>query len=259
MGGVARRATMIKRIRAEADAVLLLLDAGNTLFDQPLALQSEGRVVVEAMNAMGYDAMAVGVLDLAKGVEVLRQRATEARFPILSANLVSKTDGKPILSPYTVIRRDGLRFGILGVTDPDAVNAPGVRDAADVLDPVETVRTLLPELRSQSDVLIVLSRLGLGEDRMLARTVPGIDIIVGGKTHDLLRAPEVVGTTIITQMGYDGKWLGRLDADLDAEGHLSSPGVEGIGLAPDIPDDPELAALIASWQQRFPEPTHANP
>ena len=259
MGGVARRATMIKRIRAEADTVFLLLDAGNTLFDQPLALQSEGRVVVEAMNAMGYDAMAVGMLDLAKGVEVLRQRAAEARFPILSANLVSKTDGKPILAPYVVIRRHGLRYGILGVTDPDAANAPGVRQVADVLDPVETVRKLLPELRSQSDVVIVLSRLGLGEDRMLARAVPGIDIIVGGKTHDLLPVPEVVGKAIITQMGYDGKWLGRLDTYLDAESHLSKPGVEIIGLAPDVPDDPELAALVASWQQRFPQPTPANP
>jgi 2',3'-cyclic-nucleotide 2'-phosphodiesterase (5'-nucleotidase family) len=69
----------------------------------------------------------------------------------------------------------------------------------------------------------------------------------------------VVGKAIITQMGYDGKWLGRLDTYLDAESQLSKPGVEIIGLTPDVPNDPELVALVASWQQRFPQPTPANP
>ena len=257
-GGVARRATKINEIRKTAKNTVLLLDGGSTLFGQPLATQSEGRVVVEAMNALGYDAMAVGRADLTRGVETLLTRAREARFRILSCNLVSSKDQKPLLEPYTIIERDKLRFGILGVTEPDAGSAPGEREIAQVLDPTATVQRYLAEIRAKSDVLIVLSHLGLDLDKALAQQVPGIDIIVGGRSRKLLAQPEKSGDTVITQVGYDGEWLGRLDVSL-SQGKVTESRGEVVGLGPDVPDDPALAKLVESWKQRFPEPTPPKP
>ena len=247
---------MINNIRRNTAHPVLILDAGNTLFGQMLALQSEGRVIVEAMNAMGYDAMTVGLADLSKGVKVLLARAEEARFAILSSNMVDEVTGELLLEPYTIIERDGMRFGILGVSEPDIVRAPS-RDARTIkaLDPVETVRRYLPEVEAASDVVILLSHLGLDEDKALAQAVPGIDIIVGGRTRKLMSTPERIGDTVIIQMGYDGEWLGQTEVVLNAEGVVQEAMVKVVTLGPDVPDDPLLARLVDTYERRYPTPT----
>ena len=238
---------------------ILLLDAGNTLLGQTLAYQSEGRVVVDAMNAMGYDAMTVGPADLSRGMDVLLQRAQEASFAILSCNIVSAEDAKPILAPYTVIQRGGVRFGIIGVTEmlvPDA--SPKDLETTGILDPMAAVRSFLPEVRSRSDVVILLSHLGLEQDLRLAEAVPGIDIIVGGKDRKVMGAPERIAETVIVQMGYDGEWLGRLDVAFSPEGKITDAHVKVIMLRPDVDDDPELSALVNSYKERYVPPTPAE-
>lgn len=216
-------------------------------------MQSEGRIIVEAMNALGYDAMAVGSPDLRNGLDVLLQRAQEAHFAILSCNILSLESKDLLFPPHTIIERDGVRYGILGVSDPEAT--PGLGDVAQVLNPVESVRKYLPEVSAQSDVVILLSHLGLEEDKALAQAVPGIDVIVGGRSRNWLREPEIVGQTIIVQAGYDGEGLGRLDVSFDAQGRARDPQVEIIILGPDIADDPELSALVASYEEHLPQPT----
>ena len=197
---------------------------------------------------MGYDAMTVGQMDLYAGVEVLLQRAKEARFAVLSCNLVGLKDGKPLFAPYTIVERDGVRFGILGVSEPELGELPGVGAVAQVLGPRESVQLYLAEVRSKSDVTILLSHLGFDSDVMLAQTTPGIDIIVGGKSRQLLTAPKIVGDTVIVQAGYDGEWLGRLDVAFDVTGRVVNPRVEIITLGPEIADDPALADVVATYR-----------
>ncbi|MBC7235184.1 MAG: metallophosphatase [Chloroflexi bacterium] len=254
---MARRATLIKQVRQASENPVLVLDAGNTLFGQWIALQSQGK----AMNAMGYDAMTVGYLDLTGGIDTLKQRAEEADFPILSCNLAD-ADERSILPPYTILERDGLRFGIIGVTEPDAARELAKRNIAiQVLEPLETVRRYLAEVKGRVDLVIVLSHLGLDQDKALAQAVPGIDVIVGGRSRTLMRQPERVGQTVIVQMGYDGEWLGRLDLTFRkaAEPVVKSAQLEILFMRPEVPDAPDLAELVADYKQRFPEPTPKAP
>lgn len=251
-GGVARRATLIRGVRQEASWPVLVLEAGNALLGEELALQSQGKVIVEAMNLMGYDAMGVGPLELAKGVEVLLQRAEEADFAILACNLVWAESQAPVLAPFTILERGGVRFGIVGVTSSQVLlglesKAPGVV----VLDPVESVRRYVAELRPRVDVLIVLSHLGLEEDRALAERVEGIDVIVGGRTQQLLSEPYRVGQTVIVQAGYDGEWLGRLDMEGSRYG-LDVLAYRILSMKPDVPDDPEMVRLLERYRQEEP-------
>jgi len=232
-----------------------LLDAGSTLLGKALALQSEGRVIVAAMDAMGYDAMAVGSLDLLKGLDVLLARAKEASFPILSCNLVSAESGEPLLQPYAILERGGIRYGILGVSEPDLFPAPALGAGAKVLDPVASVREYLPEVRDQSDVVILLSHLGLEEDQTLAQAVPGIDIVVGGRSRKLMADPVKIGNTLIVQAGYNGEWLGRLDVDFDAQGQVVGSSEQFITLDPTFEDDAQLKDLLAQYEERYPTPT----
>ena len=123
------------------------------------------------------------------------------------------------------------------------------------MDPAESVQRYLPELRDKSDVVILLSHLGLEADQALAQATSGIDVIVGGKSRSALSDPVIVRETIIVQAGYDGEWLGRLDVAFDVRGQAVDPRVQIITLDPEIADDLALAALVASYKQRYPTST----
>jgi 2',3'-cyclic-nucleotide 2'-phosphodiesterase (5'-nucleotidase family) len=254
---VARRATAIDQERAASDGVVLVLDAGASLVGAWESFASEGAIIVEAMNAMGYDAMAVGRGDLDLGLEALRQRAAEAQFPFLAANVVSTTDGEPIFEPYVILERAGTRIGLIGIVDQAGEAPAAILGQATIEDPVSAAAAAVAEVRPQVDLLIVLSRLGLAADRDLAAAVPGIDIIVGGNTNEIMEAPVPVGHTLIVQQGYRGEWLGRLDAQFDAQGMPVVATERSIALTEDYADAPQLAARVAEWLQAYPEPTLA--
>ncbi len=247
-GGLARRATLIQQVRAAAQGPVLALDAGNTLMGEKLASETQGRLLVEAMNRMGYDALALGPLELSKGVEVALQRAAEAQFAFLACNLVWSESQAPVFEPYTILERDGLRLAIIGVTHVEVLEglerlSPGV----ELLDPVERVAAAVAEVRPRADVVIVLSYLGLAGDEALAQAVSGIDVIVGGRSRQALRDPQVINGTAIVQAGYDGEWLGRLELG----GYAQAPEIlanEMLTMRPEIPDDPDMARLLEEYQ-----------
>jgi 2',3'-cyclic-nucleotide 2'-phosphodiesterase (5'-nucleotidase family) len=252
---LARRATAIKQTRENAQGAVLILDAGGTLVGQWLSLKTNGQVMVEAMNMMGYDALTVGQMDLAMGLDALKQRETEAKFTLLSANLVGISDQKPLFTPYTTLERGGARIGIIGLTEPKATEAPGVADKATVLDPVETALKYVAELRPKVDVLIILSHLGLDQDQALAQAVPGIDVIIGGLTRQSMPEPIQVGNTLIVQQGYRGEWIGVLTAQFDAQGQATNFAEKSLALTPDYTDDADMAALVQKWAALYPSPT----
>jgi len=207
------------------------------------------------MNAMGYDALALGEYDLAAGLEVIKQREKEASFPFLSANLVTVGDDQPIVRPYVILERDGASFGILGLTEPGTREVLEKLDGATLLDPVGVARQYVSELRGKVDVLIVLSNLGLEEDKALAAAVAGIDIIIGGNSRRLMKEPERVGNTLVVQQGYKGEWLGRLQVTYDADRQPVSFAAEAVALTDSFGDDQEMSALVRKWKVLFPTPT----
>lgn len=252
---MARRATAIKQEKAQNDGLVLLLDAGSSLVGAWEASKSLGKVTVESMSLMGYDAMAVGRMDLAIGLEAIRQRQQEAEFPFLSANIVNEESGELLFDPYVILERRGVRIGIIGLSEAQAIQVPLLKIKAKVLDPVEAIRDLAAELREQVHLLIVLSHLGLDADMALAQAVPGIDIIIGGNTRQLMPAPQRVGNTIIVQQGYRGEWMGKLTASFDAQGVPTEYAEKVITLTDAYADDPELAALVHKYQELYPRPT----
>jgi 2',3'-cyclic-nucleotide 2'-phosphodiesterase (5'-nucleotidase family) len=256
-GGLARRATAIRQEREASDDLVLVLDAGNALFGAWVSFRSQGRVIVEGMNAMGYDAMVVGAADLAMGLDALREREAEASFAFLSANVMPAGGGAPMWEPYTIIERDGLRVGVIGITDPEAASTAEVRGVIAVEDPTLAAARHVAELRDQVDLLVVLSRLGLDRDMVLAQAVGGIDIIVGGSSGRLMREPERVGDTLVIQQGYRGEWLGRLTARFDERGIPDAYSVVPIILGPEYGDDAAMAEMVSRWSALHPTPKPA--
>jgi 5'-nucleotidase / UDP-sugar diphosphatase len=222
VGGIAYAAWRADALRKEKPT--LLLAAGDMISGSNWANFFHGKPAIEVMNAMGFDAMALGNHELDFGQAVLRERITEARFPVLCANL----EGIQGVKPYTVKEIDGIKVGIIGVLTEDAPVTTHPRNVAGLkfIPPFEAVERCVKELRDKVDTIIVLSHIGLNQDMLLASRVKGIDVIVGGHTHTKLAKQLRINSTIIVQAWEHGLALGVLDLTLkgrkivNAKSHL---------------------------------------
>jgi 2',3'-cyclic-nucleotide 2'-phosphodiesterase (5'-nucleotidase family) len=243
---------MVKQKRQNSSH-LLLLDAGDSLFgDRFLGQQTQGKVVVEAMNLLRYDAMALGGGDMRLGLDTLRQRMAEAEFPFLSANLVLSGTETLLTEPYIVKELGDHRVAIIGLTEPGAANA--VQGAVTVFNPIETARRYVAEVSSQASIIIVLSHLGVEEDMKLAGEVEGIDLIVSGTGQGHLGQAvqnETTGTLIfqaeVPSPGHAGRRVGVAQLQINSQGEIRSHQWTAISLTPDFADDPEMRALLSTY------------
>ncbi len=235
---------------------MLLLDAGNSLFSggrQDLNQLSQGRLLVEAMNLMGYDALALGPRDLQEGVALLRERMAEAKFAILSANVM--VDGELLAEPYAIFERGGLRIAVLGLTSPD-ITAP---EGMEALDPAAAIEQYLPELEEQSDLLVVLGALGPTTEQELALKFQAIDLIVGGGSSIPSNGAIPEGSVAIVRAGGLGEYLGITAYDSGSAVGADRFRERSLLLGPDIPDDPEMAALKTRYQGEYGQAPTASP
>jgi len=227
-GGIARRAALVKQLRAQLPN-LLLLDAGDVFQGTPYFNQYKGLLDYKLMSMAGYDAATLGNHDFDNGVDGLVAAMAEARFPFLNCNF--EMSGAPALAkrvqPYLVKTFPGLKVGITGAcVDFKGLVAPKNHLGVQWLDPVQSLKPVIQQLRDREkvDMVVVLSHLGYDmqgdaiDDLNLARLVPGIDAIIGGHTHTFLDAPVKVaherGETVIFQVGWGGVNLGRMDFSL---------------------------------------------
>ena len=217
-GGAANLVGLIERLRDQASGPVLLLDAGDTFQGTYVSNSNQGTAMVEVMNLAGVDAMALGNHEFDWGLDVLRARTAQAHFPCLAANLAMdpgvEVEG---ISPYATLDAGRIKIGILGLTyhDLSTIVKASAIEGLHSLCPVETTLRYLPELREQSDLVIVLSHLGEEGDRALAEAVPELALIVGGHSHSAFHNGLRVGDTLIVQAGAYGALLGHVELTLD--------------------------------------------
>lgn len=237
----------MKEVRKTAKNVLLL-DGGNTLFGDRLAQQTQGRIIVEAMNLLGYDAMVLGDFDFGLGLDVLIQRIEEAKFPILSANAVISGTNRLFTTPYVIKEIGEHKVAIIGLTNEEA--APAAGGAIVVRNPLEELQNLMDEVSKEADVIIVLSHLGTEMDIQLANQIKGIDLIVGGKSRDVLDPPLWIeeSGTVIAQAGYQGQRIGIVTLEIDSQGKVVSHHGQVVLLTDEFADDPEMRAWLDQYQ-----------
>ena len=222
-GGYARRMGLITEERKK-DSNLLLVDAGDFCQGTPYFNFYHGRVEIDAMNRMGYDAVTLGNHEFDNGLDTLAEVLKTARFPIVCANYdFSGTALEGIVKRSTIIRRGGLKIGIFGLgCDPKGIISDKNFEPALYLEPYSVAQEMANELRDANcDLVVCLSHLGTyGKadedvcDVSLAKRTRGIDVIVGGHTHKLydnLRVPNLDGDSIpLCQMGKSGAFLGKI-------------------------------------------------
>lgn len=248
VGGLGRLAGAVARERkAAGEANVLLLDAGDLLGDTMLADLTRGKAQVEALNFLKYDALTVGNHEPDFGTDVLKERLGEATFPTVACNLTERATGKLFTKPYAVKEVAGVKVGVLGLAYPKTARTTAPKNVAAVEfhQPVPAVREYLPKLRADgAEIVVALTHLGLGADLRLAREVPGIDVIVGGHSHNRMAEAAKAGGTLIVQAGAHGSDLGRLDLTVEG-GKVTAHRRTLIPLTHDtVPADPAAEKLL---------------
>jgi S-sulfosulfanyl-L-cysteine sulfohydrolase len=218
VGGYAHLATLINQERSAYPDRTLLLDSGDAWYGSAIALMTDGQANVDVMNAMGYDAMTLH-WEFNLGKETLLQRIAESNFAVLAQNLVDTDFEDRILEPSLVREMNGLRVAVVGEAYPFSLLTTEDRDANPEMRMGYRDLELQAEidrLRQEEgvDILILLSHMGYEQDRAIAERLNGVDVIVGGHSHDILWQPEQVGQTLILQGGSHGKFLGKLDLEV---------------------------------------------
>ena len=223
MGGLPRRATFITQEKAEGIDTLIL-DSGNLIANKPLTepslepAEAKARLILKAMDRMGYAAAAIGEKDLYLGLDRLRSLGDMTRVRFLSANLTDHK-GKTLFEPHRLLQAGSITVGVIGLTAPPLdkrMFSKRMPDAV-VKDPLMTAREAVERIRGKCDLLVVLSNIGYAKDLELARENPGIEVIISGGTRRFMKKPVILEKTLITSGFYEGRAIGRLLIHLDGD------------------------------------------
>ncbi len=216
VGGLDRAATLIEAIRAERPDKVLLLDGGDTWQGSWSALQTKGRDVIDCMSLLKPDAMTAH-WEFTYGTERVKEAVEGLGFPFLCLNVRDTEWNEKAFEPMAMFERGGVKVAVLGQAFPYTPIANprwmipdwsfGVREE-DVQAQVDKAR------EAGAGLVVLLSHNGFDVDAKLASRVKGLDVVLSGHTHDALPDVVKVGRTLIVASGSNGKFLSRLDLDV---------------------------------------------
>ena len=219
VGGVDRMATLIKAIRAERPDNTLVLDGGDTWQGSYTSLKSSGADMVAVQNALGLDAMTAH-WEFTYGTDRVKELQEMLEFPFLCSNVRDTEWEEDVFEAISYFERGGIKVAVIGQAFP--------------YTPIANPRYMMPNWSfginednmkkrvadaqaAGADLIVLLSHNGFDVDRKLASRVDGIDVILTGHTHDALPAPVKVNNTLLVASGSHGKFLSRLDLQVDGK------------------------------------------
>ncbi len=253
---VFRIAALARQIKQEVTASgghCALWDAGDAedtiLYESSM---TKGRAMLAVLRGAGYDLEVLGnATPLRYGPQTIPGLAEDFGRPLLCANMFESDDDRLVagLEPYTLQRYGDLTVGIIGLTDPMAFYSFFKLKMG---DPVQILPRLISEVRAGgAQTIVVLSHLGSKKDQIVAENVEGIDLIIGGHDHVELNPPLVINGTLIAQAGDYGRYLGRLDLEIDPlSGRIVHQHGELIPITEALPIDLEAQRVFAAQQER---------
>ena len=246
MGGLDRVSTIVKSIRATRDDKMLMLDGGDTWQGSYVAQKTHGQDMVDIMNVLKPDAM-VSHWEFTLGEDRVREIIETLDFPFLGSNIFDKEWNEPAFEHTRMVDRGGVKIAIVGQAFPYLpVANPGWMFPSLSFGIREEVlqANIIAARENGAELVVLLSHNGFDVDRKLAGRVEGIDVILTAHTHDALPEPVLVGKTMLIASGSNGKFVSRLDLDVQ-NGAVKGFKYKLIPVFSDIiAPDPEMAKVI---------------
>ena len=270
VGGFAHLATLIKRLKSDRPKALLL-DGGDSWQGSATALWTAGQDMVEASLGLGVDVM-TGHWEFTHGAErvlhVVRNDFKD-RVAFVAQNILGRDGTEAVFEPWVIREQNGIPVAILGQAFPYTPQANGAHFTPDWTFGIDEARlqALVDKVRSDgAQVVVLLSHNGMDIDLKLASRVCGIDMILGGHTHDGVPVPSIVpnpgGSTIVTNAGSHGKFLAVVDFDV-RHGRVADWRYRLLPVFSNLlPADPTMQATITRvrgpFEARLREPLAQN-
>ena len=274
IGGWARMATVIKQVKQNTNNPVLVLDAGDFLMGSLFHMLSRKEAFeLQLMKTMGYDVITLGnhEFDLKPSglARILSTAQKQGKIPliVLSNAIFSETSSDDdalknifdsgIVKPYRIMEKNGLRIGFFGLMGKNATEVAPFAAPVTFDDPIASARKMVKQLREKEkvDIVICLSHSGLAdnpkrsEDEILAKQVPGIDIIISGHTHTKTNVRKVNNTLIVQAWCY-GKQLGVMDVNW-SDGKVSLQKYHLVEINDAIKGDAKITAMINGFENQI--------
>lgn len=209
-GGFSRRVTFVNEVR-QANKNVLLLDSGDYFQGSIYYRIDMGKSGAKLMKDIKYDAVALGNHEFDNGIKILKRNIKLSKTQFLSANVHFKDKYlQKAVKPYILKEFDGEKFLIIGVTTSNLSNLANTNQVT-VTGPIEEINNIIKTVKY--DKIIILSHCGLDEDRLIAKAIPQINLILGGHNHYFFNSPEYIGKTAIIQDGEFGVRVGIINFD----------------------------------------------
>ncbi len=238
MGGIARRVRWIREHAGDRSRALLL-EAGDFLFKYRMTpserLLNRARLILDAYKEMGYTALAIGEKDLSGSIPFLVDELEKRGLTGLSANILFK--GQAPFKPYVIREVSGLKVAIAAVTSPRTEDGSDARGDLHLLNPLEKMESLLPEMRKNADVVVVLSNLADSAEKVMLERMQGIDIVISSGSGRVLRKPGRMQGTYLLRAHSKGEGIGAADIRVEGSGKISSLENNLVVFTEDLPED----------------------
>jgi 5'-nucleotidase / UDP-sugar diphosphatase len=258
IGGFPRIGHMIRLLRAKDPKHTLTIDAGDIFQGTPLFTKYHGETEVNLLNKMGYDIYTIGNHEFDDGPQNLAKQLKVAKFDVINANmdLSKEPELAAVVKPYVIKEIDGQKIAFIGGITADlnsvALNTGNVTIKSAGPNWVQPFIDEVDKLKAQGiNKFVLVTHCGVESDKILAQSIPEIDVIIGGHSHTRLDKPIVVehsdgSTTTIVQTGSYGRTLGKLDVVFDDKGRIvpASTDYRLINITDKIISDPDLKAYV---------------
>ncbi len=211
--------------------------------------------MVQAMNTLGYDVVTLGEREFNFGQAFLLDTFKKTKIDVVSANIVYTDTKKPFVKPYVIRKACSVRVAFTGLIGKDMrIRQLASERAIEILDPIETAKKLIPELRGKADVIVVLSHLGLTDGQKLAVEVPGIDAMVFGHQAGLFRTIVKTQDVVTLRGGERGQYVPQLHMVVE-DGKVTSFDGDVVVLDDKVPADETMNHAVDAFSdelnQRF--------
>jgi hypothetical protein len=218
--------------------------------------------MVHAMNQLSYDVATIGEREFNFGQQFLLDCFKQTKIDLVSANVVYTDTKKPFVKPYVIRKAGTVRVAFTGLLGKDLKfrTLPSERSLT-VLDPVETAKTLIPELRKKADIVVVLSHMGLPDGQKLTLEVPGIDVMIFGHQAGLFRSIVKTQDVINARGGERGQYIPQIHLVVE-EGKITAFDGDVVALDDKVPADEAMNKEVDTYSdmlnQRFAKANEAS-
>lgn len=246
LGSIEKRSLYIEDF-INSNPRTVILDAGD-FFTMSKKLLKDS-LVCEAYATIPYDGILLGDQELTRNEKFLNNVLPKTESTIILSNL--ERPSLSFLRKYKIVKRGGLSIGVLGVLGNNALKyyPKDIKDSIVLTDPLSTINEIVKKIRPRTDLIILLSHQGFDQDQVLAKSLKGVDVILGAHSQTVPKEPVIVNDVLISQAGREGYYVGLIELKLSKYKKIDDYLISTISMTQDMPDHPRVMELINYFEE----------